>query len=168
MPQQFKVIWPRILTYIIENPDASYRQIWNAFAKKIDDVFSYEDFRDKLKEAGITRKKVKQAVSTSALVDKALASFADTKKEFAENHMRRIHKKLEEVHTVVASIQTTDETVGRVLELTSKLHREGRLAYGIDEENRGDQKAMNLAVMIGFTPQKKEEASAKVVEVSSQ
>lgn len=164
-PMPFKKVWPRILMFMVENPDATYSEIWRAFAKKIDDVFDYSDFKKKLSSAGLRKKDVKEGTSLKQQVSKALVTFNDSKKEYAEKHLRRIHKKLEAIHDVVEAMPVDDRTVGRVLDITARLHKEGRLAYGIDDEARGDQKVTNLAVMIGFQPTEKK---AQIVEVDPQ
>ena len=160
VPRAFKEIWPRILAYIIEHPDKSYRDVWRVFHKKIDDIHSYDEFKAKLVANGLSKKRIKQDTSIAAQVDVAIQTFADAKKGYAEQHMKRIHNKLEQIHETVESISVTEDNVGKVLGLVSKLHEEGRLAYGIDDEARGDQKVTNLAVMIGFDPTPK----PKVIE----
>lgn len=162
VPRPFKEIWPRILTFMMENPKASYKDIWAEFKDKIDDVFHPADFKKLIEKSGLTKKKVKEGTSLKGEVKLAMASFADSKKVFAEKHMERIHKKLEAIHDVVDKMQVDEKNVGRSLDIVSRLHKEGRIAYGIDEENKGDQKVTNLAVMIGFEPTVK---PAKVVDV---
>jgi hypothetical protein len=162
VPRPFKEMWPRILTFMMENPKATYPQIWKEFHPKIDDVFNIHDFKALIKKAGLTKQEVKEGTSLKAEVRLAMSSFADSRKEYAERHMQRIHKKLEVIHEVVDKLEVDEKNVGRALGLVSQLHKEGRIAYGIDEESRSDQKVTNLAVMIGFEPKVKD---AKVIDV---
>jgi len=147
--------WPKILAYIIANPDDTYQQIWKRYRNRITDIISFNEFKAKLVSAGITKKNVTQSLSIKGQVTEAIKTFADVKKEHAERHLTRIHRKLEQIHDVVEKLDVNDQNVGRTLDLVSRLHKEGRIAYGIDEESRGDQKVTNLAVMIGFQPQEK-------------
>jgi hypothetical protein len=161
VPRPFKEMWPRILTFMMEHPEAKYSAIWKEFHDKLDDVFNIHDFKKLIQKSGLTKKEVKEGTSLKEEVKLAMTSFADSRKEYAEKHMQRIHKKLEVIHDVVDKLEVDEKNVGRALGLVSQLHKEGRIAYGIDEESRSDQKVTNLAVMIGFQPQEKQ---AKVIE----
>lgn len=158
----FKKAWPKIMQYMIEYPDETYAQLWKKFAPILDDVFTQRGFEKKLENAGMTKRALNAGLSVTEQVKVAVKTFGDLKKERAEKHMTRIHEKLDEIHNVVGSIVVEEKNVGRVLGLVGELQKQGRIAYDIGEENRGDQKVTNLAVMIGFQPTEKK---ATVVEV---
>lgn len=159
----FKKLWPKILIRMTERPKDTYRDLWDYYQESLDDVFSLRQFTKLLETNGLTKSALNSSVGMKANIQAAVKTFVDTKKEYAEKHMQRIHKKLEEVHDVIDAIPVEEKNVGRVLGLVSQLHREGRLAYGIDEESRGDQKVTNLAVLIGYDPTVKQ-AKGEVIE----
>lgn len=157
----FKKLWPTIMQHMIEHPELTYAELWKKFAPRLDDVFTQKGFEKRLENAGMTKRVLNEGLSVTEQVKAAVKTFGDLKKERAEKHMQRIHNKLDEIHDVVEAITVKEENVGRVLGLVGELQKQGRIAYDMDEENRGDQKVTNLAVMIGFQPTEK----AKVIEV---
>ena len=105
---------------------------------------------------------VKDKTATKYQIEHAIKSFAQVKKGYAERHMQRIHTKMEEIHGVVGILKPDSENVERILDLTSRLHKEGRLAYGIDDDASPDRRVSNLAILIGYEPGEKK---AKVIEI---
>lgn len=160
--QPFKRVWPKIMQYMIEYPNDTYAQLWKKFAPMLDDVFTQRGFEKRLENAGMTKRTINAGLSVTEQVKVAVKTFGDLKKERAEKHMQRIHKKLDEIHDVVDKIVVEEKNVGRILDLVGELQKQGRIAYDIGEENRGDQKVTNLAVMIGFQPTEKRATAVEV------
>lgn len=162
--QLFSDIWPEILKYMIANKDSlSYIKLWKKYRGRIADVYTFKAFCKRLENTGMQISSIKKATSVKQQVQIAIKNFADVKKEHAEQHMQKIHKKLGEIHKVVDEMKVTDKNVSFSLDLVSRLHKEGRLAYGIDDDSAPDKKVTNLAVMIGWNPTEKP-AQVKVIE----
>ena len=161
----FKKQWPRILSDIIEYPERTTQDHWRKWGRLLTNVRSSNEFASLLSKHDMNPQKVKRETSTKAHVALAIKSFAQVKKVYAEAHMQRIHNKLEEVHKVVKVIKPSRKNVERVLDLTARLHKEGRLAYGIDDDSAPDRKVTNLAILIGHVP---EEKKVKVLEMDTQ
>jgi hypothetical protein len=151
----FKKRWPAILSYMVAHPDKTTAQVWHKWMRRIDDVFNLKQFQSKLKASGMDPRSVKRETSVKTQVSIALQSFAEVKKEHAELHQHKIHKKLNEIHDVVAEMPVGQENVENVLDLVGKLQKEGRIAYGIDDEKPINTKAVSLAVLIGYEPKPK-------------
>jgi hypothetical protein len=163
----FKEAWPKILAWMIENPHAKTKDAWAHWHARLEDVTSLQVFSQLLKNNGMTPTEVRQKTSIKEQVQLATQSFSEVKKEHAERHMARIHKKLEQIHTVVDSIEPDAENVGAVLSLVGQLHKEGRLAYDIDDQKQVDRKVTNLAILIGADPREAQaprEVQATLVE----
>jgi hypothetical protein len=139
------------------------RDHWSKWSERLLNVSSYNDFSRLLKKNKMTPREVKKAVSVESQALVAVQTFASSKKIYAERHMERIHKKMEAIHEVVDGLEVNPKSVNFVLDLVSRLHKEGRIAYSIDEETDPNKKAVNLAVLIGYDPIEK----AKVVDVTA-
>jgi hypothetical protein len=158
----FKKVWPKILHYMIAHPESTSKKLWDKFASRLDDVFSLGQFRSLLNSNGMTPGKVKTQTSTKEQVAIAISSFAEVKKDRANAFMNRISKKLDEIHDVVDTKKVTRKNVGDMLDLVSKLHKEGRVAYDIDDQHQVDKKTTNIAVLIGYEPKVK---TVKTIDV---
>lgn len=152
----FKKMWPKILAYMVAHPELKTRKLWAKFAPKLDDVFSLRQFSILLGNNGMSPAVVKEETGMKNQVAIAIQSFAEVKKEKANVFMNRISRKMDEIHDVIDSTPVDVKNVGGVLDLVSRLHKEGRIAYSIDEEHTVDRKATNIAVLIGYDPKPKE------------
>lgn len=157
----FSELWPELLKDLVAKME--YKALWKKYRSRLADVYSFRQFMRRLNDNDMTHAKLNQSLSVKEQVKVAIKQFADVKKEHAEAHMRRIHKKLGQIHDVVEKMPVTDKNVSFTMDLVSRLHKEGRLAYGIDDDAAPDKKVTNLAVMIGWTPTEKP-VQVKVIE----
>lgn len=154
----FSELWPEILKDMVKGKkagDLTYGKLWKKYRSRLADIYSLRQFIKRLADTGMTLSAVAKTTSVKEQVQVAIKQFADVKKEHAESHMRRIHTKLEKIHKVVEEMPVNDKNVSFTLDLVSRLHKEGRIAYGIDDDSAPDKKVTNLAIMIGWTPTEK-------------
>jgi hypothetical protein len=155
----FEKLWPSIMEDIVKEPKIKTRELWDRWKRKIENVHSYNEFANLLRKNKMTPKLVREKTSISAQAEIVLSTFASGKKTYAERHNQRIHNKLEQIHDVVEGISVTEDNVVEVLDVVSRLQREGRITYDIDSDKPVDKTVVNLALMMGF------DARPKVVDV---
>lgn len=149
----FAEIWPQILAYRMANKTLTNKSVWNEFKNKISDVPNLVSFTHLLNGRGLDTRSIEKATTPKEETKLAIKTFSDVRKAHAERHMTKVSGYLNKAHDVVESIIPDEETIGSYLDTVRTLHREGRLAYRIDEEVVGNPQLLNLALLVEIRPE---------------